>query len=88
MFPQISKIDLYVGGELLSPVDDKRLIGKCHFPERVVRLSLLCKLIELTTNSIVRLDWQLSHNFGFCLDNHRKNWSYELFNAVVSRLLI
>lgn len=36
VFPQISKIDLYVGGELLSPVDDKRLIGKCNFPDRVV----------------------------------------------------
>ncbi|CAB4035298.1 probable ubiquitin carboxyl-terminal hydrolase FAF-X, partial [Paramuricea clavata] len=35
VFPQVSKIDLYVGGDLLSPVDDKRLIGKCHFPERV-----------------------------------------------------
>jgi hypothetical protein len=60
VFPQISKIDLYVGGELLSPVDDKRLIGKCHFPERVVRLSLLCKLVEISTNSNARLVWQLS----------------------------
>lgn len=39
MSPQISKVDLYVGGELLSPIDDKRLIGKCNFPDRVVRFS-------------------------------------------------
>ena len=50
VFPQISKIDLYVGGELLSPVDDKRLIGKCHFPERVVSLGLFhfFKLMAIT----------------------------------------
>ncbi|XP_046853983.1 probable ubiquitin carboxyl-terminal hydrolase FAF-X [Xenia sp. Carnegie-2017] len=35
-YPQITRIDLYIGGELLSPVDDKRLIGKCNLPERVI----------------------------------------------------
>jgi hypothetical protein len=61
VFPQVSKIDLYVGGDLLSPVDDKRLIGKCHFPERVVRLSLFCfsklivffKLMVITTGTVI-----------------------------------
>lgn len=38
-YPQITRIDLYIGGELLSPVDDKRLIGKCNLPERVVSYS-------------------------------------------------
>ena len=38
-YPQVTRIDLYIGGELLSPVDDKRLIGKCNLPERVVSYS-------------------------------------------------
>ena len=69
MFPQVSKIDLYVGGDLLSPVDDKRLIGKCHFPERVVRLSLFCffKLIVFSVEFLRNLRIYAIYKLTLCI---------------------